>query len=256
MKTMGRDASASQPDEDGATDVVRIPRASPLNIVADVVRHAIPLVPLYVFNGSLLGYMLLTTFDLAMGQVLIFNTTPGPVDPARGRGTMRTVDPRSRWLISRILSVIVEGAMFAIEAAVISVPIAGPAWIFGIVTSMNVSEVMSQRGFWIPVVAMALIAAARFQGAFESWTVPVHQGAPDPKIPVSGDVVAERRHSLAASAAQLTLIATFMALCYALVTFGRSGLYALPILFAILLVFYDARPDIAQRILPALWRKK
>jgi hypothetical protein len=85
---MSREASASRPDQDGVPDVVRIPRASPLTIVADVVRHAIPLVPLYVFNGSLLGYMLLTTFDLAMGQVLIFNTTPGPVDPARGRGTI------------------------------------------------------------------------------------------------------------------------------------------------------------------------
>jgi hypothetical protein len=54
----------------------------------------------------------------------------------------------------------------------------------------------------------------------------------------------------------LTLIATFMALCYALITFGRSGLYALPIVFAVLLVFFDARPDIAQRIFPMLWRKK
>jgi hypothetical protein len=252
---MDRDAGASQPDRDALPDIVQIPRASPMNIVADVVRHALPLVPLYAFNGSLLGYMLLTTFDLAIGQVLIFNTTPGPVDPTRGHGTMRTVDPRSRWLISRIVSVIVEGAMFAIEAAVISVPIAGPAWIFGMVTSVNISEVMSQRGFWIPVVAMSLIAAARFQGAFESWTIPVRHGAPDPKIPVARNEE-DRKRSLGASAAQLTLIATFMALCYVLITFGRSGLYALPILFAVLLVFYDARPDVAQRIFPALWRKK
>ena len=80
--------------------------------------------------------------------------------------------------------------------------------------------------------------------------------SPYPETPISGNPVEERKRSLAANAAQLTLIATFMALCYALITFGRSGLYALPIVFAVLLVFYDARPDIAQRIFPALWRKR
>jgi hypothetical protein len=253
---MSSDAGASQPDKDAFPDIVRIPRASAMNIVADVVRHALPLVPLYVFDGSLLGYMLLTTFDLAVGQVLIFNTTPGPVDPTAPGPHLRAVDPRSRWLISRIVSVLVEAAMFAIEAAVICVPIAGPAWIFGMVTSVNISAVMSQRNFWIPVAAMALIAAARFQGVFEASTVPVRHGAPIPETPISGNPAEERKRSLAANAAQLTLIATFMALCYALITFGRSGLYALPIVFAVLLVFYDARPDIAQRIFPALWRKK
>jgi hypothetical protein len=41
-----------------------------------------------------------------------------------------------------------------------------------------------------------------------------------------------------------------------LITFGRRGLGALPILYAALLVFYDARPDIAQRIFPKLWQKE
>ena len=251
---MGRD-DTSQSEQDAVPDVVRIPRASPMGIVADVVRHALTLVPLYAFNGSLLGFMLLTTFDLAVGQVLIFNTTSGPVDPA-ARSQARVVDPRSRWLISRIVSVIVVAAMFAVEAAVIGIPIAGPAWFFGMVTSVNVSAVMHQRNFWIPVAAMSLIAAARFQGVFESYTVAVRHGAPVPETPVIGNPTEDRKRSLAASAAQLTLIATFMALCYALITFGRSGLYALPIVFAVLLVFFDARPDIAQRIFPVLWRKK
>jgi len=41
-----------------------------------------------------------------------------------------------------------------------------------------------------------------------------------------------------------------------LVAFGRSGLFALPILYAALLVFYDVRPDLAQRIFPKLWQEK
>jgi hypothetical protein len=246
---------ATPSHSDAVPDVAAMPRASPMNIVADVVRHALPLVPLYIFDGSLLGYMLLTTFDLAVGQVLIFNTTSGPVDPAK-RNVAQVVDPRSRWLISRMVSIVVVAAMFAIEAAIISIPIAGPAWLFGVMTSVNVSALMHQRNFWIPVVAMSLIAAARFQGVFESHTVAVRHGAPVPDTPIVGNPVEERKRSLAASAAQLTLIATFMALCYFLVTFGRGGLYALPLAFAVLLVLFDARPDIGQRIFPALWRKK
>jgi len=37
---------------------------------------------------------------------------------------------------------------------------------------------------------------------------------------------------------------------------GRFGLYALPILYTALLVFYDARPDLARRIFFKLWREK
>jgi hypothetical protein len=155
---MGRD-DASQSEQEAVPDIVRIARASPMGIVADVVRHALPLVPLYAFNGNLLGYILLTIFDLAVGQVLIFNTTSGPVDPA-ARSQAMVVDPRSRWLISRIVSVIVVAAIFAVEAAVIGVPIAGPAWFFGRVTSVNVSAVMHERNFWNPVAAMSLIAVA------------------------------------------------------------------------------------------------
>jgi hypothetical protein len=52
----------------------------------------------------------------------------------------------------------------------------------------------------------------------------------------------------------VTLIATFACLCLVLITLGRWGLNAFPILYAALLMFYDARPDVAQRISPKLWR--
>ena len=35
-----------------------------------------------------------------------------------------------------------------------------------------------------------------------------------------------------------------------------SGLYALPVLYNAVLVFYDARPDVGQRIFPTLWQEK
>ena len=74
------------------------------------------------------------------------------------------------------------------------------------------------------------------------------------QVPV--EIKGDRKQSLAAKAAQVTLIATFALLCYVLITFGRSGLYALPILYAALLVFFDARPDVAHRIFPKLWQEK
>ena len=37
---------------------------SGMNILADVARHALPLVSLYRLQGSIPGYLLLTAFDL------------------------------------------------------------------------------------------------------------------------------------------------------------------------------------------------
>jgi len=54
----------------------------------------------------------------------------------------------------------------------------------------------------------------------------------------------------------VTLLVTFAALCYLLIVFGRYGLRVLPVLYAALLVFYDARPDLARRMLPALWQER
>ena len=66
----------------------------------------------------------------------------------------------------------------------------------------------------------------------------------------------DRRMSLAAKAAQITIIATFVLLCYLLSVFGLRGLYVLPLLFTALLVFYDLRPDLGQRVFPQLWTQR
>jgi 4-hydroxybenzoate polyprenyltransferase len=76
------------------------------------------------------------------------------------------------------------------------------------------------------------------------------------KPPVIGDLESDRRRSKAANAAQVTIIATYVALSYLLTNFGRGGFFIFPILFAAVLVFYDARPDLAQRIFPRLWAEK
>lgn len=117
---------------------VRVPAAA---LAVDIVRHVLPLVPLYVYNGDFASDALMTAFDLSLGLMLIVGTT-------RDRGDVTSLDPRSRWL------------------------------------------------------------------------------------------------------------GTFAALSFALIAFGWTGLRALPIAYATLLVFYDARPDIAQRIFPKLSRER
>jgi hypothetical protein len=220
-----------------------------MNIVADVVRHVLPLASLYVFHGSFAGYVLLTSFDLSLGLWGIVVTT-------RERTDATTVDPRSRWLISRFFAVVIVAVMLAVLAGIIAIPIGMPAYLMGLADNETASTMLSRPGIWIPIAAMSLIAAARFQGTFESRTTPGPRGAPTRKGPVIGNLEQDRKVSLAAKAAQVTLIATFAFLCYVLITFGRAGLYALPILYAALLVFYDTRPDIAQRIFPRLWQEK
>jgi len=246
---MGKDSSASQPDLDAAPALGRTSSMAFMNIAVDVVRHVIPLLPLYVFNGNIATYVLLAAFDLSLGLMLIVGMT-------RDRGDMTSVDPRSRWPIMRLIAVLVVAAFLAFMAAIIAIPIGMPAFIFGMFTGIDWGEVMSQPGFWIPVGSMSLLAAVRYQNAFESWTTPGRRGQPTREGPVLGNLEEDRKQSLAAKAAQVTLIATFALLCYVLITFGRSGLYALPILYAALLVFYDARPDVAHRIFPRLWQEK
>jgi hypothetical protein len=56
------DSGASQPERDAASAVARTPRLSATNIVADVLRHLVPLLPLYIFNGNFPSYLLLTAF--------------------------------------------------------------------------------------------------------------------------------------------------------------------------------------------------
>jgi hypothetical protein len=104
--------------------------------------------------------------------------------------------------------------------------------------------------------AMALMTAVRAQQAFEATTTPGERGTSPHAAPVIGDIDSDRRRSKAANAAQVTIIATYVALSYFLSNFGQRGFFVLPLVFAALLVFYDARPDLAQRIFPTLWRQK
>jgi len=245
---MSEHSSASQPDDDAVPAGVRAQRVSFMNIVADVWRHALPLLSLYLLKGAIAGYLLLTAFDLSLGLMLIVGTTRDRNDPT-------AVDRRSRWLVSRVAAVLMLAIFLAIVAAIITLPIAGPLFIFGLSTGVDWWGLLSHRGFWISVAVMSLLAAARAQSAFEATTTPGSKGLPTHAAPVIGNLEQDRKRSMAANAAQVTLIGTFVFLCYLLIHFGRLGLYALPILYTALLVFYDARPDIAQRIFPKLWRE-
>ena len=223
-------------------------RSRGIAIAVDVLRHALPLIPLYVWRGSITSYLLLTAFDLSLGLMLIVGTTRDRSDPT-------TVDPRATLLTSRLMAVFVLAIFFGIVAAIISVPIGMPAFIFGLATAGDLPALLSHPSFWVTAAIMALTTAIRAQQSFESVTTPGERGTSPHAAPVIGDIEADRRRSKAANAAQVTIIATYVALSYFLSNFGQRGFFILPILFAALLVFYDARPDLAQRIFPRLWRE-
>ncbi|MFI5119355.1 MAG: hypothetical protein ACHQM4_03035 [Thermoanaerobaculia bacterium] len=251
-RSMDDSSSSTRPEPGADPAVAGKPRVPARAIVADAVRHVLPLASLYLFNGNFANYALLTAFDLSLGLVLIFNTTRGS---DRGTGGM-TVDPRSRWLVSRVVAVLLAATFMAIEAAIIAIPVSMPAYISGLSSGVDWRALGSHPGFSIPVAAMSLLAAVRFQSTFEARTTLGPRGQPTFKGAIVGNPEEDRKRSLAANAAQVTLIATFAFLCYGLIPLGRWGLYALPILYATLLVFYDTRPDVAQRIFPKLWQKK
>jgi len=211
------------------------------NILADVARHALPLVSLYRLQGSIPGYLLLTAFDLSLGLVVIVGTTRDRRDPT-------SVDPRSRWPVMRALAVLVLTVFLAVVAAIVTVPIAMPALIIGMNQGTDWWSVVSQRGFWMPIAIMSLLAAVRGQNQFEATTTPGSKGPATRAAPVIGNFAADRERSLSDYALHVTLIATFVALCFAMVSFGGWGLYALPALYAAMQVFYDARPDLARRL--------
>jgi len=60
----------------------------------------------------------------------------------------------------------------------------------------------------------------------------------------------------AAYAAQVTLIGVYVALAYGLSVLSSRALFIFPVLYAAVLVFFDARPDIGREIFPALWREE
>src|SRR3954468_20285723 len=202
-------------------------------IALDVLRHALPLVPLYLLHGNLISYLLLAAFDLSLGLVLIVGTTRDQTDPT-------TVDPRATSLAARLTSVLVLAIFFGIVALIITVPIGMPAFIFGLATAGDIPALFSSPNFWVMAALMAFTTAARAQQSFESVTTPGERGTSPHAAPVIGDLEGDRRRSRAANAAQVTIIATYVALSYFLTNFGERGFFILPILFAALLVFYDA----------------
>ncbi len=224
-------------------------RPSARAIVLDAGRHALPLVALYVRHGSIPIYLVLTAFDLALGLVLIVGTTRDRSDPT-------TVDPRATILAARLTAVVILAAFLGGVALVLTIPIAMPALLFGWATGIEWRALATDPGFVAPIAAMALVAGARAQHAFEVATTPGERGTAPQALPTVGDLEGDRRRSRIAYAAQVTLVGTYVALSYALTSFGRFGYQAFPVAFAALLTFYDARPEIAARIFPSLGREE
>jgi hypothetical protein len=247
MATRRYDNAVEMGDEAAAAAAMPVRRMSVAQVAVDAIRHLTPLAPFYLLHGSITGYLLLTAFDLALGLMLIVGTTRDRRDPT-------SVDPRSRLPMARLAAILVIAAFFAVVSAIVALPISAPAIIFGLATGVDWHALLTSRAFVISVACMSLLAAARGQFAFEANTTPGEKGPAGQAAPVIGNLEQDRGRSLAAYAAQVTLIATFALLSFLLLNFGRAGFQALPVLYAALLVFYDARPDIAQRIFPAMWR--
>ena len=223
-----------------------LPRAKV--ILADAVAHAVPLIFFYRAQGSVQGYLLLTAFDLALGLMLIVGTTRNRMDPT-------TVDPRAAWLSARIAAALIQGVFLGVVAAFLLIPLGLPAFISGMEAHVNWVDLVTRPRFYLTVAFMMLSAGVRAQLRFEATTRVGERGTSLHAGPVVGDLARDRRSAQAAYAAQVTLIAVYLLLCFLLICFGRNGLYILPALYVALLVFFDARPDIGQRIFPDLWPK-
>lgn len=217
-----------------------------MNLLLDVLRHGLPLLNLYQSRGGIVAYLPLTAFDLALGLMLIVGTTRDKSDPT-------TVDPRATGVVPRLASVVIIAALFAAAAAIITIPIVMPSLIMGLNDGVDWWEVVSRTGVWSSVAGMSLLAGMRAQEFFEATTSVGTRGAPAQSMPVVGDLEKDRQQSLGANAAQVTLIAGFVALSFVLVNFGGWGIYLFPILFAALQILFDTRPDLVRRALPELW---
>jgi hypothetical protein len=218
-------------------------------LILDIGRHALPLISLYFLHGTAETFLLLTGFNLALGLMLIVATT-------RDRGDVTTVDPRSRWPGMRWIAVLFNAAFLAFIAVFIMLPMIFPALVLGWHAGVEWSALIPQQSVWIPAIGMSLLASSRFQDLFEARTTPGAKGQPSRVKPVVGDLEGDRKRSLAEYAAQVTLIATYVFLCFVLIEFRGWGLYAFPPLFTAILIFYDARPDVGQRIFPKLWQRR
>jgi hypothetical protein len=124
-------------------------------------------------------------------------------------------------------------------AAILTVPIALPAVLFGLDADVHWAAILSRRILWLAVGCMAIMAAIHVL------FVQTHR-----ERTASTDTAGGR--SQAAIAVQATLIATFFLICYLL---GRN-IFAVPPLYALVLIHYDVRPDMAESLFPNLWLTK
>jgi hypothetical protein len=224
-------------------------RVSAAALGVDVVRHMLPLTPLYFLHGSVDAFLLLTAFNLALGLMLIVATT-------RERGDVTTVDPRSRTFLMHWTAILVNMVFLGLVALLVMLPIALPALVLGLRAGVEWRALAARPGVWIPALGMALLASKRAQNLFDERTTVGEKGPASRANPVVGDLEGDRRRSLADYAAQVTLIATYAALTIVLIEFGGWGVYAFPLLYTALLIFFDARPDIGKEIFPKLWQRQ
>ncbi len=215
----------------------------------DLARHATPLVSLYLLDGSIPRYLLLTAFNLSLGLVLIVGLTRASTDPT-------TVDPRAALLPARLAAVAILSIFLAVVAAFIMVPIFGVTLIISLSEGTDWWEVLSHRKFWVLVAFISLIAGLRAQLGFEATTVVGEKGTSPQAAPVVGDLAQDRKRSMADYAVQVTLIATFIFLSFVMTHFGEWGFYALPVAYVAILVLYDTRPDLGRKIFPEMWRQE
>ena len=215
----------------------------------DLARHAMPLVSLYLLDGSIPRYLLLTAFNLSLGLVLIVGLTRASTDPT-------TVDPRAALLPARLAAVAILSIFLAVVAAFIMVPIFGAALIIGLNEGTDWWELLLHKPFWVMVAFVSLIAGLRAQLGFEATTVVGEKGTSPQAAPVVGDLAQDRKRSMADYAVQVTLIATFIFLSFVMTHFGEWGFYALPVAYAAILVLYDTRPDLGRKIFPEMWRQE
>ena len=216
-------------------------------IVVDAVRHALPLVPFYFYYGSVPAYLLLTAFDLALGLMLIVGTTRDVKDPT-------TVDPRAASFGARLAAALILAVFLGGVAVIVTIPLGIPAFISGLNAQVDWMALVTQPGFYLPVILMGLSAGVKAQLRFEATTNVGELGTSLQAGPIVGDLARDRRIAKAAYAAQVTLIGVYVALAYGLSVVSGRALFVFPVLYAGLLVFFDARPDIGQRIFPNLWR--
>lgn len=222
---------------------------NPKKFALDLARHMAPLVSLYFLDGSIPRYLLLAAFNLSLGLMLIVGLTRDASDPT-------TVDPRATTPVARLSAVVILSIFLAVVAAFITVPIFSAAFIFSLAAGTDWWEVLSHRNFWVMVAFLSLIAGLRAQLGFEATTVVGEKGTSPQAAPVIGDIAQDRKRSKADYAAQVTLIATFVFLCFVMTYFDEWGFYVLPLAFTALLVFYDTRPDIGRKLFPALWQEE